>query len=828
MNIVCLLVGQRRIKMYSAIFSVAFLVAAALVVFIGVMRARKKVWQLSLVRIIMTFSSAMMSAFIAMIISWFGMKGIVNALVDGNSLGQFGEMMSELPALTNAVLAFMSMILTPVFFLVVYAIIRPVTGAFVKPITRAISKKGKESGEEYDKKTALQIEKAHWLSGLLGGVGALLMFCVLLVPLNGTLEVIDDMGSLALQSASESSGIEGFSIGAEVLEGAAHNAGNITVKCMGGGLLYDMMTSYPHEGEFVTLKKESGFIKSVANATVYLVDEDSDKSKTVKALKDVSVSFDKSVLMPEVLAEVVGAATEDWKAGNSYYGISIPTTGNKNLDPVVLLVVDGLSTSDKNTIKEDVNSIVNIVCTLVENDVISKLSGGDRMAILADEDTTAQIMLELLKNPRLCVVVDGLSDYGIDLFLTSLHANSDKNKVYRSFVNNFCAVNAFLDEELAAGYKSVFENYAVRNSGELVAAAVAAKNSGTNMLQWAKDNVADNADTFMQKNELVLIGEVTSGIAQISDAEAESKTLAKAYSQIYSLYQKVDDDGFKAKDMLLQMGPVFDTFAKSETVGQEKTKLMLVSMFQGDYVCDNVGFTVLEATDSAKKIADNSAKKSYEAMLKSVSLAVDVVEATNANKTKEEIDKAVENMLADLTPESAEIMVTITTPDTVKKYGVSDTSAKPVSDMVSSTFTNLAHAKENGMSEEEYKKESAAVSDMMNMMMSAGADQGKNTFGEGSYTNQSAEQFIGNIMDSKVMSQTVIDTVYADGDTPIHDPLKSNRVLGEGEETEFINAVNTKWSASDKSAEVERELIAIAAITNVNIALEADVWVIVE
>ncbi len=812
--------------MYSAIFSIVFLMAAAVAILIGVLKGIKKVWQLSLIRIIMTFASAMLAAFASVMVSWFGLRAIVDALVNGGVLGSFSELLRELPGTKTAVLAILSMIITPMFFLLFYAIFRPVTSAFTKTIARAISKKPSEKSEEQpdDKNAVLRLEKAHPLSAALGGLGGLLTLCVLLIPLSGTLGVVNDISSLALRNVGESTGVEAASMGADILDGAANNAGTVTVKLMGGGLVYDMMTSYPMEGGFVTLKKESGFVKNVADAAVSISDQNVTTEKLVASLNKISDSFDNSTLMPIMVSEVVGAAADDWKDGNSYHGIACPKLGNPQLDPLVVSVMDGLSHSDRETIKVDVRTIVDIMATLAEDGAMGKLST-DPMAILGQEETTSEILLSLFQNERLYVVVDGVSDFGITMFMDTVQTHPTRSGLYAELLGKIDNVSGEDPIALTAAYADLFDYYGLRVDDTVAAAAASAKLAGEDMRAWAEANLAADEESYILKTELISTDMITEGSSTITDIEKESKALAHAYAVLYGMMGEMNGSSFDTKTMISKMGPALDSFKVTETIGPERTKYILSGMLQSEMVHDKIGFSVLEATDSAASIAKGSDTKGYDKMMVSLSLVVDVVES--ASDTNKDTTAAVDAMLDDLTPESAEVIQTLSKPSVMQNYGVSEKSSVPVSEMVSDTFGNLSDAKENGMSDEEYDRESKAVASMMNVLMSAGTTTESGTFGEGSNTNQSATEYVSNVLGSKVMSQTVVETVYGEGDTPKMDPLLSERVLSTEENTEFMTAINNQWTNGEKTEQDKREIIALAALMNTQVELDGEAWVIV-
>ena len=171
----------------------------------------------------------------------------------------------------------------------------------------------------------------------------------------------------------------------------------------------------------------------------------------------------------------------------------------------------------------------------------------------------------------------------------------------------------------------------------------------------------------------------------------------------------------------------------------------------------------------------------------------------------------------------------ISTPETVKNYGVSEQSAPAVSDMMSDMFGNMSDAKENGMSEEEYQKESQAVSDMMSVAMNATSSDAKNMFGEDSATNITATEFVNRAADSVIISETLVNSVYGTEEEATVDPLASERQVSDDEKVEIVEALNNKWteqleSSDDEAAnaEYQKVLTSIASIINIKVAFTAD------
>lgn len=841
-------------KMFSVIFSCVFLVAAAIAILIGVLKGKKRAWQLSVTRMILTVVSALLSALASSLTAYYGISALIDTFVPADIIA----MMQDVPTAKPIIVALAAMLVAPLLFLLFYLIIRLIAMAFTKMLTRVfvkITTKKKEApaeeekkpeqaesapaeaGSEYYKKLfgedtpvtvsakkpkEFGLEKNSWVSALCGGLCGLLTLCVLAVPSVGSLGVIDDIASLPLHSLAEGDESGIVEMAANALDASANNAGTFTVELMGGGLLYDAMTTYSVDGQLATLRKETGTVRAVANAVVLSTDEEADKAEAAESVRDISGAFNKSAILPMLLSDIVGSAAEDWRDGEAFYGIEKPSFG-ESMDPLMMSLIESFANSDRETIKTDVETVTNITATLIEKDALASF-GEDPLALFAQEDTISSVLLELLENPRLCVMVDGFADFGIAAVMNTVSIPDDIEPLYEEFKGTFMNVQAESAEELTALYSEVFDDYGIRADEELISGAVSAKLEGADMSAWLMSNVAADQKDYAEKTEIVSIEMITEGTPTITDKEKEAKAIAHSFNTIYTLMN--DSQGsLDAKVLLKDLGPVLDAFKVTESIGPEKTGYILKALLQSEMVHDKIGLSAIEASDTAGSITKNSAEGGYETMLNSLAKVVDVMEA--ANNPDMDTKKAVQAMLADLTPQTAEVMQTVSTPKVVKNYGVPDNAAAPVADMFSDTFGNLADAKENGMTDEEYEREAAAVADMTNVLMSTG--DGGQMFGEGGRTGGSAEQFVDNILNSTVMSQTLVDTVYEGGEEPKNDPLVSDRQMSQEERDALTASLDAKWQESDKSEQSKKELIAIAAIMNVSVEItESGVQQVVE
>lgn len=465
------------------------------------------------------------------------------------------------------------------------------------------------------------------------------------------------------------------------------------------------------------------------------------------------------------------------------------------------------------TVKEDLATVGDIAAVAIKYDLFSELVDSPEDA-LTNEDCTSEILLLLLENPRLSPVIDTVSDFAMEILLEAVGAPEDVAPMYDSFLSDMASVDKDERDILAKKYANVFDSYGLRVDEVTKLNAVEARLSGADMREWARENVASDEGQFVRKTELVSISTVTDGREEVTDAKKESRALARSISALCNMADSMELSDIQ--DILRKLGPALDAFKQTQTVGTHRTELLLKGLLQSKKIHDEIGLSVLDATDTAMSICENSQEKGFEPLLISLSKAVDAVSA--ASDPEKDTNAAVREMLDDLTPEASKVLQTMTTPSVVQTYDISDKSAEPVADMISDTFGNLSDAKENGMSDEEFDRESAAVSNMMDILMAV--DQTKSVvFGGNSVTGITAEDYVNNIMDSKVMSQTIVENVYADGENAVSDPLKSNRELADSEKAQLMDALSSRWNNSDRTPETEKKLIATAAVLNLHIQI---------
>lgn len=703
--------------MFFVIFSLLFFFLAFTAFFIGAVKGRRFVWQLSLSKIILNAVSLAISALLSFlcasvsaIVLW-KILGIFDLLRSVNDLGIGIDVESMIAVLVAAVVA-------SIVFLPFFAITRCIMRLFLKLLTKLLLKLTERKqveraalGEKRGKYDEFKVARFNKMGALCGGICGLITLFVLFIPVVGTLNTLNDISYDALKASDHLA----LQITADALDASANNVGARTLKIFGGEAIFKGLT-YSRAGENTTSL----------------------------------------------------------------------------------------------TLKEDFRTAGQIVAVAEKYDVISTISDSPEDA-LANEECVSEILLLVIKNPRFVHLIDFGADTVLKEMLSAVSVPQSTAHLYDGFLYEMSAAEGKDAEALTKVYTDVFDEYGIRTQKDTALRAAEARMRGADMRAWTLENVVRDEQDFLSKTERVSINDVTDGRAQIVNAEKEARALAHVCAVSVDFLDVINASDKDAETVFGEIGPVLDALAVTESVGPEKTKTLLVGLLQSDMVHVDMGLAMLDATDAAISMYENSYADGYRPLTLSLSSAFGAVEA--ASDSSKDTTVAVRKMLDDLTPSSSKVLQSISTPSVVMTYDVSEQSAEPVADMLSDMFGNLSSAKEEGMSNEEYEKESVAVANMMDVLMSTDKSA-ENTFGEGSATGLTADEYVNNIMDSKVMSVTLVENVYADGENASRNPLNRGSELNDTEKADVLSAITSRWEASDKSAETEKKLVSIAAVLN--------------
>ncbi len=923
--------------MYNTIFTVSLAILFVLFVGIGLLIGRKQKWFYALSRV----GSAIISA-----VASFFLSGVVTDLIGDVGydilIDKLPENISgavkDIASAPDIFAALVTMILSPIFFVILYLIVKAILNCIAKNICIAVvkknaledsspeetegaedttvsesisseeevseaeetaaeaaadnvttveapseedgkkEKKAKKEKPQKPKKTKrssyIRAKGANPAGMVCGVVCGFILFFVVMVPFVGTATIADKVMSLVSEYVAD----ETVKTVTEITNAAANNPVSKAVGVIGGRAVFNGLTTSRIGEHSISLNKEVELVTTAGTAVLSTINNNVPRDEAAADVRDVSVAFSDSALLPVIIPEFLTAANESWEKGEDFHGIKEITVSGK-AQTVVDPLMDILVHSDYDTIKTDADTLVEIVAILVEQDAINTLLT-DPKSIPEHEEMTAPVLCVLLEDEHLSPMIGTLAEFGVQYVGEQLHLHAHRDALYDEFTVTAAAnVSAILSagftdpsEQLTAVYGDLFDDYGLSVSAESIAQI--AEMTVTAFPNGAADTEAmrgflatveltlsdgkviklDSADNLADNSVLVCIDELSFDISNISDKNAESRALAKAVHEVFSLTTLIKTGGFADARSIQKLGPILDALAHTETMGEEDTGRLLTGILQSDMIHDQIGFSLVGATDVANTIYGKSQTQGYSPLMKSLSDTVEIVKLTTGDgATKEEVTAKVEVLLEELTPESAEVLQKITTAEVMVSQGVPEQSAEPVSDLVSNMFGNLATAKDNGMSDEEYKKEAEATSNLLNMALSAtssnknifadvptapdqgegGTEGGTGSAGDGETetapsvgSSMTASDYIDSVMNSTVISQTIVEATFTEESTeePVLDPLNMGKTLSENEQAQVLDSLNEHWANATEEEKADADYFktyaAIGAMVNFPITVD--------
>ena len=921
--------------MFSWIFLAIIFLIALYSILVGILSAKKYVWQLSLAKTITTAVSLVLSVILSTVLAKVIAKKLSPMFVeflssldltptDPSSGYMLTELLSEIPSAGEAITVIAAMIIAPMMFVLLFTILNLLIGLLKKPLARLFLGRKKAA----DKKTEfLSNKKFDGASAACGAICNLLVFIAISAPVIGYVGILNSTTPL-MDSVVGSAAVE-------IVESAATNPGTKAIKVLGGDLIFNSLTSGKVNGNKVVLTKEIECASSIGNALYCAKSDNFSKTEAADAIRETAPIFEKTTLIPTIMAEFVSGASNKWSKGEEFCQIEAPQVG-EDFESAMNSLYSSLSSSTVSTIREDYYTISNVLALVIEHNALDELSGeGDILHLFKNEELISGIMLEMLNNERLAPSIEDFANAGISIISRTLGVYENADALYNGFISEIrseykkvmsspasdrvkfdnlstsvndiytkygielsegvaeCIALSMLDNgslddiksfELFFGATDDSANPIVAN-GAYNVSMLASGNSKPAVIKIAEkavllakgcdseeslaislDDVLSSDSKFFknlpEKDRLEAENLIASklfdaknddgefkytvaafadatGFANVSirltidrlyismdnitDNEAEAKALAKVLSSAVDITDKVTATDDNMVDVIKSFGPVLDSFLKCESIGQTGTANLVTAIMQSDKVQSTIGFTVLQSNEVASVINKHATDDhdSYTSLLSTVGQTVDIIKKSS---NKENSTESVKELIETITPTSAETLKHLTTPETVKNYGVPEKNAEKISDVFSDIFDQMAVAKENGMTEEQYENEANAINDMLNIAMNIGeAKDNEAIFGKDSVTEITATEYVERVMNSDVISTTVVNAAYdSNNGEIINDPLGLAKDLTDSEKTELVSAIDSNWKNCEQTTENKNLLSSIAAILGVELQFNGD------
>ncbi len=803
------------LKSIALIEEIVFLIIPLLFIGIGLLKGRKLKWQFTVSKVVIFVVSAILAAVVSAALcngishilgDMFAEAGVFEEL-----LGEYADLMVEVATVRELLCALASMLVAPVIYLPVFGIFRGILGLINRVFLTKLYIK-KEEGEESRLRVA--DKKKNYLGMGLGALCGLVLCVAIMLPTVGGLSVAGTLSHVLAEYIDDEQTAEAVEA---ITDAAELNTTSVLVTAFGGKAVYNLMTTYDVLGTKVSLAKEAKFFGAVEGLALSIADENGDNDHRASAVRRFADSFEKSNAFPMLVVDVIETAKHDWAEGKEFCGIEKPSFGEDHED-ITDIFVACIERSSVETVKEDISDVAEVLAVVIENDGWDKIKN-DPVQFIADEQTTAQILEICIGNDRMYPAIDDICDYGIIELFKSFEAYDNTDEAYLELLEEVKAAAMLEGEAVNDAIAIAIKNHGIAFDKALVSEAALSDMNESQLLAWFADNVTSSAEDFAAKTSIVTSSEITDGRAVLTDAHKEAMALSHVLATAVDIIGDMNNAEVKASDLAKKLGPVLDAISATETFGFEKTSLFLKGILQSKKIYSEIGFTMLEATNVADKILAGAESKGFESMLLSLGQIVEVVSAASESS---DIKEVVGNLVTDLTPESAEVIGSVMTTETLQNFGVAEETAEVASGMLSNMLTNLSEKKDE-MDEETLAKETEAVKDIVNIMMDSTVSGG--TFGEDGTTGADIDKYVDNIMGSEVVADTIINAVYGDSDTPTLDPLNTGRELSDDELEGVEDYLNEQWnslSAEDKqNLDMEKLLVSIGAMINANVTITA-------
>lgn len=300
---------------------------------------------------------------------------------------------------------------------------------------------------------------AHHLGGAgIGVVCGLLVAILCVSPIVGVADIVESQYDLlseieVVKSVEDAIPVE---VDFEVMSAFDY---------IGCGPLYDFFSSNIVNGEITNLKAEAGVLIDIAMDALPILESSSSLgAEQVEAMKGIIASLDNSPILKNIVVDIVSFAIES---------DLLSFDMGEMITPVVDATIDVISTSTKDTITKDLNTLLNVFGIVIESGI---MEDNDSQAILnkIGDGLASDLLVEINKNERMYPVADEITNLSIRALASTLGIPANADERYDNLMNRIAdEVNntAHLEETerfevLRQNLDGVFADYGVEVNGE--------------------------------------------------------------------------------------------------------------------------------------------------------------------------------------------------------------------------------------------------------------------------------------------------------------------------------------------------------------------------
>ena len=688
--------------------------------------------------------------------------------------------------------------------------------------------------------------KPQLASILIGIIGCMFGVAVVFAPFTGFIGLIDDTLDAFSEVAEDE--LESDADSYEIYANVKGVTGNIAVRMsntLGGKLIFNGLTTYKVSGTKIRLRSEVNLLSTMGTSGMTLASENAAKQEKLDAIDEIIEAFDSSAVIPLLLSDIINSAAEAFESGEEFLGMNAEGGENDVTNKLLIELISSFKGCTPDSVKADVRTLGDIVTILINHDAVNTALD-DAEAILSQKSLIKDLLTAFFENDHLSSLTSTLVEVGIGVLEDGLGMADTLEAPYAKLKEELAEIKStyaitYADSAESAGEKRASAKEAVKSTlikhgidvtddgamtvanalveGTDVSAALLSveinKGNGTETVNLSSFDVFEEVSVLTTKKEIVITHK-----NNIVNPEAEAEYIADALLSIVELTDSMDssDNGFAP--VLKTVGTILDSLSHTELVGKSVVDKLVLVMFQSDKVSDILPMNTIEITSFVNSLIDSTDKgNTYYSVMSSITNMTDALSGMTDGET-ENANAALENALKDITPETAELLGHFATPEFVEDLGIEKESSEGVANVLTNLFDEISSAKDStadgglGLSDEEYRDEAEKISNLLDVTMK---------MSDGSGEEIAFDQYVGDVMDSKILSNTVINSVCDENGNVVNkDPLNTGKELTDGEKNDLVNKLNEKLNEKP-GEETEKLVKAVAAYMNTDVVIEGGV-----
>ena len=420
-----------------SLFSIAVIFVVALAITIEVVRAINRGRKKTLV----TLASILLAIFVSILITSFLTDLIVQGVMDYAfntlkiNISQFKEKLGNVETI---LFAYFDAIVSPILFLLIFALARLLIALVVKIIYKVNANK---SNKIYAPEESPQhVKNPKVVNGLLGALCGFIVSVVLISPFMGTLKIV----AKTCDDVNSNKDIFKFTVKENIIaacDGYSKDiVGNVVYYC-GGNLIYKSLATSSLNDNFFALEKEidntfyaigdvfsmNKVINHIDTATVY----------EKNSLRNLGANVKKAETLKAATADIVPELAKKWLNDEPYQGLAKPKVSgaSENFFDKILYVC---KSSTPDTVGDDLSTLLNVFLIAHENGILGSENYKEMLEKAKMTGAFALIKSELEKNPRMAGLTVDIDTMGVKSIASAIKNHNSGN--YETLMTNLTGV----------------------------------------------------------------------------------------------------------------------------------------------------------------------------------------------------------------------------------------------------------------------------------------------------------------------------------------------------------------------------------------------------